>query len=95
LLEKVFIQIPEEKEKEITTDVIINLSDYIPPSQEHFTYIGSLTTPPCTVGVDWIVFGQSIKASKEQLQKFSEVYANNARPVLPLHNRRVLKSIRN
>lgn len=94
-LEKVFIQIPKEKKKEITTDVTINLSDYIPPSQEHFTYIGSLTTPPCTVGVDWIVFKQPIKASKEQLEKFSQVSANNARPVLPLNNRRVLKSLNN
>lgn len=95
LLEKVFVQIPQEKEQEITTDISINLSDFIPPAENHFTYIGSLTTPPCTVGVDWIVFNEPIKASGAQLQKFTLVYANNARPVQPLDNRRVLKSISN
>lgn len=95
LLEKVFVEFPQEKEQEITTNVNINLSDYIPPSQTFYTYIGSLTTPPCTVGVDWIIFNDPIKASGEQLQKFASVYANNARPVQPLNNRRVLKSISN
>jgi carbonic anhydrase len=95
LLEKVFDEIPQEKEQEITTDVNINLEDYIPPSQTHYTYIGSLTTPPCTVGVDWIIFNEPIKASGSQLQKFSRVYAKNSRPVMPLNNRRVFKSINN
>ncbi len=92
-LEKVFVDIPEEKEKEITTSVVLTLSDYIPPAQEHFTYIGSLTTPPCTVGVDWIVFKEPIAASAEQIAKFTAIYANNARPVMPLNNRRVLRTV--
>lgn len=95
LLEKVFLEFPQEKKQEITTDLNINLGDYIPPSQTHYTYIGSLTTPPCTVGVDWIIFKEPIKATGAQLQKFALVYANNARPVQPLNNRRVLKSIDN
>lgn len=91
-LQKVFAEIPSEQEKEISTDVQINLSDYIPPSQVHYTYIGSLTTPPCTVGVDWIFFEEPIEASREQLNTFAEYYSNNARPTQPLNNRRVLKS---
>ncbi|MFD2515905.1 carbonic anhydrase [Pontibacter locisalis] len=91
-LEKVFTQIPVQKEEEVQTEVQLTLSDYIPPSQMHYTYIGSLTTPPCTVGVDWIVFREPIQASEEQIAKFSALYANNARPVQPLNNRRVLKT---
>lgn len=92
-LEKVFANIPDEKKSEIVTEVSLNLSDYIPPAQEHYTYTGSLTTPPCTVGVDWIVFRAPIQASKEQISKFSTVYSNNARPVQELNNRKVLKTM--
>lgn len=92
-LEKVFSEIPEEKEEMKSTDVQLNLSDYIPPAQTHYTYVGSLTTPPCTVGVDWIVFEEPITASSEQLEEFSQVYDDNSRPVQPLDNRRVLKSM--
>lgn len=92
-LQKVLSEIPSEEGEEVTTDVQINLSDYIPPSQVHYTYIGSLTTPPCTVGVDWIIFKEPIEASREQLDTFAEHYSNNARPIQPLNNRRVLKSM--
>lgn len=93
ILEKVFSAIPTQKETEVQTEVALTLSDYIPPTQEHFTYIGSLTTPPCTVGVDWIIFKEPILASKEQIAKFTQLYDNNARPVQPLNNRRVLKTL--
>lgn len=92
-LQKVLSEIPSEEAEEVTTDVQVSLSDYIPPSQVHYTYIGSLTTPPCTVGVDWILFTEPIQASREQLDVFAEHYSDNARPVQPLNNRRVLKSM--
>lgn len=92
-LDKIFSEIPSEKEVETSTNTSLNLNDYIPPAQTHYTYIGSLTTPPCTVGVDWIVFEEPIQASEEQIQRFSQLYANSARPVQDLKNRRVLKSM--
>lgn len=92
-LQKVLSEIPSEEAQEVTTEVQINLSDYIPPSQVHYTYIGSLTTPPCTVGVDWIIFREPIPASREQLDTFAEYYSDNARPIQELNNRRVLKSM--
>lgn len=92
-LQKVLSEIPSEEAQEVTTEVQINLSDYIPPSQVHYTYIGSLTTPPCTVGVDWIIFREPIQASREQLDTFAEYYSDNARPTQELNNRRVLKSM--
>lgn len=92
-LQKVLSEIPSEEAEEVTTNVQVNLSDYIPPSQVHYTYIGSLTTPPCTVGVDWILFTEPLQASREQLDTFAEHYSNNARPIQPLNNRRVLKSM--
>ena len=85
----VFSEIPSEEKVEEQTDLMLNLSDFIPPTQAYYTYIGSLTTPPCTVGVDWILFDEPIQASTEQIAMFTEVHDNTARPVQPLQNRRV------
>lgn len=87
LLGEVFNRIPAEQEIEETTDLTVNLSDVIPPAQTYYTYLGSLTTPPCTVGVNWIVFTDPIQASVEQIRQFAEPYQNTARPVQPLENR--------
>lgn len=93
-LEKVFSEIPSTPQEEVQTNIELNLSDYIPPAQKHYTYIGSLTTPPCTVGVDWILFQEPIQASGDQIDRFADLYADSARPVQPLNNRRVLESSR-
>lgn len=92
-LEKVFTQIPSEEKVEKQTETSLNLLDVIPSDKTYYTYLGSLTTPPCTVGVDWKVYKQPISASAEQIKKFSDKYANTARPVQELDNRRVLKSM--
>ena len=88
-LGNVFNEIPSEEKVEQQTDVMLNLSDFIPPAQDYYTYLGSLTTPPCTVGVDWILFDEPIQASTAQISMFTEVYDNTARPAQPLQNRRV------
>ena len=88
-LGNVFNEIPSEEKVEQQTDIMLNLSDFIPPAQSYYTYLGSLTTPPCTVGVDWILFDEPIQASTAQIGMFTERYDNTARPVQPLQNRRL------
>ena len=85
----IFNEIPSEEKVEKQTNLMVNLSDFIPPAQDYYTYIGSLTTPPCTVGVDWILFDEPIQASTDQIGIFTKVHDNTARPVKPLQNRRV------
>lgn len=92
-LNDVFSRIPSEEEVEEQTDLTLNLSNFIPPEQTYYTYIGSLTTPPCTVGVDWILFDEPIQASAEEIAQFVEPYPNTARPVQDLQNRRVYTTI--
>ena len=88
-LENIFTRIPSEEKIEEQTDLNMNLSDFIPPEQTYYTYIGSLTTPPCTVGVDWILYDEPIEASAEEIALFTDLYQDTARPVQPLDNRRV------
>lgn len=93
-IEKILAELPDEKSTPVETEVEISLSDYIPPSQKYYTYIGSLTTPPCTVGVNWILFEEAIPASAEQIARFTEIYSNTARPVQELENRRVFTTMK-
>ena len=51
---------------------------------------GSLATPPCSEVVSWVVMGESIAVSQEQIDAFAALYPMNARPVQPLHRRFIL-----
>lgn len=58
----------EETEKDISIKEPIDLQALLPSDQTSFYYTGSLTTPPCTEEVKWIVFEYPIEMSKEQIQ---------------------------
>lgn len=92
-LTEVFSRIPSEEKVQEQTDLTLNLSNFIPPEQTYYTYLGSLTTPPCTVGVDWILFDEPIQASTEEIAQFAQPYDNTARPVQQLQNRRVYTTL--
>lgn len=68
-------------------DVTINLANLLPQSREYYTYMGSLTTPPCTENVLWMVFKNPVSVSSEQIGIFARLYPNNARPVQPTNDR--------
>lgn len=69
----------------------LTASDMLPAKAEYYRFEGSLTTPPCSEGVRWMVVKKSVTASKAQIDAFSKAvgFANN-RPVQPLNARQVL-----
>ena len=64
----------------------------LPESRRYFTFMGSLTTPPCTEDVLWLVLKQPQQISPEQLAIFQRLYQPNARPVQPGFGRIVKES---
>jgi carbonic anhydrase len=62
-------------------DLAINPLTLLPAARNYYTYMGSLTTPPCSEGVLWLVMKQPVQISPEQLAIFSRLYRNNARPI--------------
>lgn len=67
--------------------VEISAADLMPESLDYYKYDGSLTTPPCTEGVQWHVMKEPIEISETQLKAFQALFPVNARPVQPLNGR--------
>lgn len=59
----------------------------LPRNKQFINYAGSLTTPPCTEGVEWYVLRYSITVSAAQIAQFSALYADNNRQPQPLFGR--------
>lgn len=70
----------------------VNPTNLLPtgPSREQYVaYRGSLTTPPCSEGVNWLVWTQPVAVPQQQVQEFAAFAKMNARPVQPLNGRSV------
>ncbi|MDR3298839.1 MAG: carbonic anhydrase family protein [Candidatus Accumulibacter sp.] len=70
----------------------IDINALLPADSGYFTFMGSLTTPPCTEGVLWMVLKQPRQVSAEQLSMLRRLYRPNARPVQPAFGRIVKES---
>jgi carbonic anhydrase len=69
-----------------------DVSAMLPSDRDYYRFDGSLTTPPCTEGVLWLVLKQPAIASKPQIDQFTKVMGHpNNRPVQPVNARTVLK----
>lgn len=67
----------------------VDIRGLLPASYGYYAYSGSLTSPPCTEGVEWRVFKQPIEISQEQLLKIGELVGRNARLVQPVYMRTI------
>jgi carbonic anhydrase len=92
LIQTLWNNLPLEQDMEVTPDEAIDLNKLLPENRTYWTYMGSLTTPPCTEGVVWMVFKQPVQVAEQQVAIFSRLYRNNARPVQPAHGRLIKES---
>ena len=74
-------------------ELLLNVKDLLPTDQRYNQFMGSLTTPPCTEGVLWMVMKQPVQISKNQLRLFTQLYPNNARPIQPQNGRPVREAL--
>ena len=71
-------------------DTPLDVLPLLPEDRRAFFLKGSLTTPPCSENVKWIVFKTPIKAGAEQIKAMSEIIGKqNNRPIQPLNDRQV------
>jgi carbonic anhydrase len=80
-IQTVWDNIPLEKGQLGSPGIELDPLEMLPNRREYYTYMGSLTTPPCTENVLWLVMKQPMTASPAQMALFSRLYPLNARPV--------------
>lgn len=65
----------------------VELSQLLPKDQRYYQFMGSLTTPPCSEDVLWMILKQPVTLSHAQMRLFAQQFPNNARPVQPINGR--------
>jgi carbonic anhydrase len=73
-------------------EVEINPAGLLPHDAAYYTYMGSVTAPPCTEGVTWFVLKTPAEISAEQINAFAALYPHDVRPLQPLNGRVVKES---
>ena len=92
IVQSVWNNLPLEKGDEVRAGTRIDLSQLLPEDRRYYTYMGSLTTPPCSEGVLWMVMKQPVPISVEQVAIFSRLYPMNARPIQQADGRLIKES---
>jgi carbonic anhydrase len=94
LVRELWNNLPKVKEEEEAREgVQIDANDLLPSERRYYTFEGSLTTPPCSENVTWLVLEQPVPVSAAEIARFAKLYPADARPTQPLYDR-VLKETR-
>jgi carbonic anhydrase len=73
-------------------DPAIDPNSFLPTQRGYYRYEGSLTTPPCSETVDWLVFGEPVRVAETDIERFARLYPMNARPTQSRNRRFILHS---
>jgi carbonic anhydrase len=92
-IQSLWNNLPAEEGKEYAPgNVTVNVASLLPVDRNYYTFDGSLTTPPCSEGVEWFVLKTPVELSAAQIAAFAKLYQMNARPIQPLNGREVRES---
>ena len=84
--------LPQRTDEKHVFDPPIAPAALLPEARDYYRFNGSLTTPPCTEGVIWLVMKAPVSASTEQIAALAETLRGpNNRPVQPRNARVVLR----
>ncbi len=87
-LERAWSVLPQQQSEPAALAKPIDIRALLPKKLDYYRFSGSLTTPPCSEGVRWLVLRETVAASKEQIEQFAgAVHHHNNRPLQPLHGR--------
>jgi carbonic anhydrase len=92
LVQTIWNNLPLEKGDEVAAKGSIDLNALLPAERAYFTYMGSLTTPPCSEGVLWMVLKKPVQISAAQIGIFARLYPMNARPIQSASGRTIKES---
>ena len=91
-IQTVWNNLPLEKFETMQPTILLDPAEMLPARRDYYTYMGSMTSPPCSEGVLWLVMKQPVQASPAQMALFSRLYPLNARPIQPANGRIIKES---
>ena len=91
-VQQVLNNLPLERYEEVQARVTLDPAGLLPADRRYYTYLGSLSTPPCSEGVQWVVMRYPVTLAPEQIELFARLYPMNARPVQAVAGRRIMQS---
>ncbi|MET3193946.1 carbonic anhydrase family protein [Bacillus sp. OAE603] len=92
VFQKIVNTLKADKSLKENRTITLNIQSFIPVNSKKISYNGSLTTPPCTEGLKWIVFEKPIQFSNQQISFYRKYFYPTNRPVQPLNNRTLFES---
>lgn len=93
VLDAVWQQLAGGAGDEMPPQAALDPRQLLPQDRRYYSYLGSLTTPPCTEGVRWLVLQQPLTVSAAQIDAFAQRYSPNARPLQPPAGRVIRQSM--
>jgi len=82
--------LPQRAGQTLTVEGLeVDLASLLPATRRYWEFEGSLTTPPCSEGVRWMVLTEPVTVSAGSIRQFRRLFPANARPVQPLNGRMV------
>lgn len=87
LLDTLWQHLPRQSGDHKQAHIEINTGNLLPAEHAYFNYSGSLTTPPCSEGVNWMVMQQPVSVSADQVAAFTKLFKHSVRPLQPLNGR--------
>jgi carbonic anhydrase len=91
-VQQVWNNLPLEQGETVPAVALLDPGELLPTDRRYYTYMGSLTTPPCSEGVLWMVMQQPVPVSLQQVGIFARLYPMNARPVQQAAGRLIKQS---
>jgi len=88
-LKQIWSNLPMESGMKTESASTIFAANMLPEIKSYYHYTGSLTTPPCSEGVNWNVMTTMVEASAAQIDAFTSIFSKSVRPTQPLHGRMV------
>ncbi len=92
IFNRIVATMPVPEGKAIKAAAGIDPNKLLPPQRSYYRYAGSLTTPPCSEVVEWLLLHQPVQVAKSDIEAFAKLYPMNARPVQKDNRRFVLTS---
>lgn len=92
IVQTLWNHLPLERNVEYPASVALDVEALLPEDRSYFSYMGSLTTPPCSEGVLWVVLRNPADVSAEQVAAFARLYPSNSRPIQQAAGRLIKES---